>query len=287
MGIHVRLTGPSLVVVPVSINGRGPYDFLFDTGSTATMIDERLATDIGLTLGERTTIVSIQGGETTMLTAEADRVSVGAAEVRRLKLGIVKSLASVPAKVRGVLGEDFLRHFDLLLDYRRRTLQFDSSPSPFAEMLAGERIPIRLRGHDGLGVVNNRVIVGARILSLTPKQVDLLLDTGTNAVVLYGNKLHLPDTGGNAVLASGNSVSSAVVTAGSWQKISLVAIGQKSGVYLSPLVIGVRQASDVDGLLPASAFRSIFISHSGGFVIFNPSWRLNSETELSTVDRRP
>jgi predicted aspartyl protease len=162
--LHVpaRVTGPSLVIVPVMMNGRGPYDFLLDTGSTETMVDEKFSEEIGLSLSGRTTIVSIQGGEATMFTAEAGIVSVAGAQVNQLTIGVVKSLASVPVKVRGVLGEDFLRNFDLLLDYRHHFLQFDSNPGSLAEMLTGERVPVRLIGDDHLATISNRLILTTR-----------------------------------------------------------------------------------------------------------------------------
>jgi predicted aspartyl protease len=272
--VQVRVTGQALMVVPVRMNGRGPYDFLLDTGSTATMVDEKFAEEIGLLLSGRTTIVSTQEGEATMFTAEADSVSVGGARVRQLTIGVVKSLASVPVKVRGVLGEDFLRNFDLLLDYQHHLLQFDSSPASLAEMLTGERVSLRLLGDDGFGTVSNRLILTARIPDLTLDRVKLLLDTGTNVVVLYGPRLHLPDARGNALAVSGNAVSAASTMAGSWQRTGSIALGDKTTAYLPTVVLSVRRTSDVDGLLPASAFHSIFISHSGEFVLLNPSIRL-------------
>jgi len=214
--VPVRVTGPSLMIVPVMMNGRGPYDFLLDTGSTETMVDEKFAEEIGLSLSGRTTIVSIQGGEATMFTAEAGIVSVAGAQVNQLTIGVVKSLASVPVKVRGVLGEDFLRNFDLLLDYRHHFLQFDSNLGSLAEMLTGERVPVSLVGRDHLATISNRLILTTRIPDLPQNHVKLLLDTGTNVVVLYGTQLRFPDTRGNAVYTSGNSVSPAITMAGSW-----------------------------------------------------------------------
>jgi predicted aspartyl protease len=269
--IPVRVTGPSLVIVPVMMNRRGPYDFLLDTGSSVTMVDEKFAEEIGLSLSGRTTIVSIQGGEATMFTAEAGIVSVAGAQVDQLTIGVVKSFASVPVKVRGVLGEDFLRNFDLLLDYRHHFLQFDSNLGSLAEMLTGERVPVSLVGCDHLATISNRLILTTRIRDLTHHQVKLLLDTGTNVLVLHGPQLQLPVTRDNSVYAAGNSVSSAIIMAGSWQRTGFVEIGDRTSVYDPPtVVISVRRTSDVDGLLPASIFHSIFISHSGEFVILNP-----------------
>jgi hypothetical protein len=267
---RVRITSQSLMTVPVVINGIGPYDFLLDTGTTETTVDQKLAAEIGLSTTGRTTIVSIQGGETTMFTAAAESVSVAGSLVHNLTLGVVKSLASAPAKVRGILGEDFLSNFDLLLDYQHRYVQFDPKAGSLAGMLTGEHVPVDLLGHDHFGAIKNRLILAARITELTPTPVKLLLDSGTNVAVLFGPRLHLPDPRGSAVYLDGNSVSSATIIAGNWQRVGQITLGDSTAVSLPTLVIGAHIMSDVEGLLPTSAFHSIFISHSGEFVILNP-----------------
>jgi len=259
-----------LIIVPVFVNGKGPYDFLLDTGSSATTIDRDLAAEVGLSMSGRTTILSIQGGETTILTAKANTVSLGEAAVSQLTVGVVKTLASAPVKARGVLGEDFLSNFDLLLDYQHRYIQFDPRGGSLAETLAGEHIPLRLVGNDRLGPINNRLIVVARLPELISNSVTLLLDSGANVAVLFGPLLHLSSIRGSSVYAYGNSVSSPSIIAGNWEAIGQIVIGETTAISLSTLVMGTQIAWDVDGLLPTSAFHSIFISHSGKFVIFNP-----------------
>ena len=50
----IRLDDLSMIIVPVSINDSGPYAFLLDTGSGKTMVDQKLADELGLPqVGER------------------------------------------------------------------------------------------------------------------------------------------------------------------------------------------------------------------------------------------
>ena len=42
----IRIVKDFMIVVPVTINGSGPYDFLLDTGSTNTMLDQKLADEL-------------------------------------------------------------------------------------------------------------------------------------------------------------------------------------------------------------------------------------------------
>ena len=44
-GVTTRLIQPSpgsMLIVPVKINGTGPFDFVMDTGSTVTILDSTL-----------------------------------------------------------------------------------------------------------------------------------------------------------------------------------------------------------------------------------------------------
>src|SRR5439155_5328668 len=46
--IRVRITAGRYVIVPVIVNGTGPYRFLLDTGATSTMIAPALAARLRL-----------------------------------------------------------------------------------------------------------------------------------------------------------------------------------------------------------------------------------------------
>ena len=46
--ISVRRAAEYLVIAPVSINGRGPFDFVVDTGTNTTLIDPKLAAQTGM-----------------------------------------------------------------------------------------------------------------------------------------------------------------------------------------------------------------------------------------------
>src|SRR5258708_29049655 len=46
--IRFRLIQRSQIIVPVTINHTGPYEFLVDTGSGSTIVDPALATELHL-----------------------------------------------------------------------------------------------------------------------------------------------------------------------------------------------------------------------------------------------
>jgi Aspartyl protease len=45
-----RLIAGALVVIPVTVNGRGTFDFMVDTGSQVTVVDPALAQELRLTM---------------------------------------------------------------------------------------------------------------------------------------------------------------------------------------------------------------------------------------------
>ena len=46
--IPARLAAHRLLIVPVSVNGAGPFPFLLDTGATSSMVTEDLARELAL-----------------------------------------------------------------------------------------------------------------------------------------------------------------------------------------------------------------------------------------------
>ena len=116
-----------------------------------------------------------------------------------------------------------------------------------------------------------RLVVVGRIYELGNKNVELLLDSGTPSIVLF-------TTLNTSTLVSGESssyslgVSSERGSLVDPQSARFLRLGEK--VFVDPTVPvprGKIPPMDVNGLLPTALFRSIFISHSGRFVIFDPA----------------
>ena len=65
-----------MIVVPVTINGAGPFDFLVDTGSTDTIIDRKLAEELHLPSAGTMILETAEGKAATPL-AQTDSLSMG------------------------------------------------------------------------------------------------------------------------------------------------------------------------------------------------------------------
>ena len=125
--VALELAGPgdAAIVVPVSINGRGPFDFVLDTGATVTCIDQALADSLQLppirgTLG----IGAGVGGSGRMRLVRFDSVRVGQATAADLP-GCTLDLAHIQGvglDVDGLLGLNFLKPFRVTVDFQRSVL---------------------------------------------------------------------------------------------------------------------------------------------------------------------
>jgi hypothetical protein len=91
------------IVVPVSINGAGPFDFLVDTGDTDTIIDRKQPKNYICFLREDDSYD--ESGRCGHNLVDTDSLSMRGAIVRGLKLVVVNHFANILPNVRGSLGE--------------------------------------------------------------------------------------------------------------------------------------------------------------------------------------
>ena len=116
------------VVVPVLVNGKGPYDFMLDTGASRTVISLELAAEFGLT-PERISQLTAGGGNGIVSRVQLGSLSVGAAQQENLAAAAADFLTQLNvelgSKLQGILGYDFLRHYRVTLDYPRAALNLE------------------------------------------------------------------------------------------------------------------------------------------------------------------
>ena len=113
------------IIVPVFINGQGPFDFVLDTGATFTCVDRGLSQR--LNLPERRGALGVGagiGGSGQIRLVRMDSVRVGAARVEDLTGCEVdlRHAAQVGIEADGLLGLNFLKPFRVTLDFQRKVL---------------------------------------------------------------------------------------------------------------------------------------------------------------------
>jgi hypothetical protein len=264
----IRLDDLSLIIVSVSINGSGPYDFMLDTGCVKTMVDRRLAEELQLSKeGEKTVIGVLASAK--MSVVHVNSISVAGAVVSGGEVYSSDRLTTT-GKVRGVLGEDFLRNFDVLIDYGHHVIRLESPGGSMAETAVGEHLPLELNGTYHGQPTRNRLVVSGHIQELGDRPIALLLDSGANSVTLFQDSL---GPGANqAVPVNAGSFNKWISSSSETRKVRSLRLGDNSVSNVTVIALSRRADVDTDGVVPTSLFRSVFISHSGRFAILNPSF---------------
>jgi hypothetical protein len=176
----VEVTQASLVLVPVFVNGRGPYRLVIDTGATTTMLDAAVAEEAGLHASGMLQIVTA-AGEFAAPTAIVDVLAVGGTTFLRMPVtwSPLRELRSVDRRIAGVLGQDVLAHQAFGLDYRRGTAELTNAcPSGDTR--------VEFEWAEGRPLLR----VGLRAPGLRP-DARLVLDSAANALILFGRAAHI------------------------------------------------------------------------------------------------
>jgi Aspartyl protease len=272
--LPLRLVQNSLIVVPVQINQSGPYDFVVDTGAQVTTIDGSLASDLRLKPQGTT---GVDGVATSTRTAYAylDRLEAGTHSVAN-SLVVIQDLAQLRTadpRIRGILGENFLAHFDLLIDNVREILCLDDSNALARAVKGGHVALVEPRGSDQDIPFTRPIIVAARLSGLDTSPVLLRLDSGSNAPVLYAPDLRVglspsPKARGPARLVDGVTQAFRALAPRDVQ-VGRNSVRQVS--FMTPVnSIGNSASPREDGLLPTMAFQRVFISYSGRYAALDP-----------------
>jgi predicted aspartyl protease len=257
-------------IVKVSMNGTGPYDFILDTGANVTLVSPLLFQKLSIPGGKSVTIVTTLG-ESQHQRAMVEKIAVAGLSVEHLEINTLDGgeLGSLKGRIQGVLGENFLKYFDLLIDNEQQTLTLDRTSS-LADALTGERLQFSRFGSFHDAPTSGRIAIQLKVPSYLQKPLLFLVDSGTNTAALY------PAPGGLALRAMqspqhGRMSDLTQSRDCQVQKTSLE-IGSSTfrGLELVACEGLTRNKVDTDGLLPTRPFHRFFISHSGGYVIANP-----------------
>jgi predicted aspartyl protease len=126
--INFRLAGGEqpLILVPASVNGDGPHEFILDTGAGVSLLTPELAERVGVTITESTEGMGA-GGKLAISLGVVESLSIGQARAENVQVAITSELhrigAVIGASVDGNVGYSYLKDFSLTLDYQKLTLQ--------------------------------------------------------------------------------------------------------------------------------------------------------------------
>jgi predicted aspartyl protease len=250
-------------VVAVKLNGAGPYDFMVDTGATVTVVDTALFAELGLHAEGKTRIVS-SAGTTNQFVSKIKEITLDDLSVENITVVSMQS----PMKdfnyrgVRGILGENFLRHFDILLDNQHRTVTLDTADG-LAVSLIGEHLPILFPPlpHEDESLLQPMISANLRGYG----RVKLLLDSGAAELVLL-QLVGLSGLGDTRVTTVNGSM-----ICESTNTILHLGKGEVREIPMMSCQGQTVKSKGSDGTLPTAIFKQIFISHAGSYAIINPT----------------
>jgi hypothetical protein len=275
--IKLDATSWGYLIVPVVINGSGPYPFLLDTGSNRTLVRNGLLDTLGISSQELIS-ANVAADVSYLHPAVAESVTVAGLSVHGLGVeGIdADQISRLQISIQGVLGEDFLKHFDILIDNHAKTLTLDHG-SGLGQSLKGDHLPLSFSGMRNGHSTVDRLVLGLKVPT-SKATTNFLIDSGTNYATVFPSKpIPFRDQmvpGGTLRTFSGKNRC----------RIDLVTLEFGNDTFPDLRLVScegvTRDKVDVDGTLPTSIFDRLFISHASGYAIANPRFLKRSANSL-------
>lgn len=257
-----------LIIVPVFLNGQGPFDFMLDTGSNTTLVQLQLGRELGLRAIDRSVITTAVNSQV-VLRSRLRNLTLGAQSVEELEVLFtdLNEIRSLNPRIRGVLGQNFLSKFNYILNNRARQIEFEEDHE-LEKQLLGPHLEVELNEGKILVIVSQK--------SPGKRALRFVLDAGASAPVVFEKASRKPDLhivyDDNMWVTAYTSAGSGFVRSGILPSIH---IGSQTLLNLPVAIISNRTANEErieDGLLPTSLFDSIYFNDKERFVILNPQF---------------
>jgi predicted aspartyl protease len=127
--VKFRLAGGAqpLILLPVQVNGDGPFEFILDTGAGTSLLSSDLAKKLKIKIIS-TKEGQSAGGKISVSLAKVDSLAVGQAKLDDVDVGIVDLTNignTIGTKIDGDVGYNFLKHFRITIDYHDCEIRLD------------------------------------------------------------------------------------------------------------------------------------------------------------------
>jgi predicted aspartyl protease len=230
------------IVLAVTLNGRGSFRFLLDTGSTHTAVSAETATAIGAPVVARATMGSAAGSRDTLV-VRIDSVQVGSIDATDLLASVVE-IGMAGDGIDGVIGQDALASVRYTIDYRQRRVAWWPDAA-----LDARGTSLSLEPSHGRFVVT---------LDQRQSRLRLVPDSGADSLLLFDPKGTLPVT---RLPAPATLTTTSGATEVRLAKVRELSVGTLT-LRDVPAVVADRDRSEpdeVDGLLPLHLFDRVTI----------------------------
>ncbi len=261
-----RVVNRHQMIIAVSINHSGPYDFLLDTGMQVTAVDLSLATALHLEPRGAAVIVGA-GSSQSASYVQLDLLEAGSYAVPNSRV-FLYDLQKL--QIQGILGEDFLEHFDMLIDSAHGLLCLDET-SAMRPGVKGTHIPlVSAPGPKRGSALPDLPIISVRLSDAT-RPVRLMLDSGANGAILFNAFEYLASPRIGHIQGTGVDGKQLIFSTLPPQDLKIGALELRGVPFVS--LLGTQhdsRAKGFDGILTLGLFRRVFIAHADHFAIFDP-----------------
>jgi predicted aspartyl protease len=168
--VRLRTEANQRMTVPVKLSGKGPWQFIVDTGANRTSISSSLAASLGLAPGGATQIHTVTGVKTVQ-TATVPDLQLSDNNIRNLRAPL---LDATNIGADGMLGVDSLQSQQVVFDFTKNTMSI--VPAVRKEVTE----------NNGAIVIYGRLLNGRLIVTHADadgNDITVILDTGSEVCV--------------------------------------------------------------------------------------------------------
>jgi Aspartyl protease len=268
--LPLRFVNHHQMIVRVSVNHSGPYDFLLDTGTQVSLVDPSLAAELHLESAGVAVVAALKSRQSAAY-ANLDLLEVGSHAIANHRV-LVYNFQNLRGAldIQGVLGEDLLEHFDMLIDNVHKLLCLDNSGALRAAMRGPHTALVSPSEITGGSVLGNLIIVEARLSDAT-RPLRLMLDSGSNGAILFNTREYLNPLQRGQLEGTGMDGAGMLFSALPPQDVKIGPLRLRDVPFVS--LAGTQKDSrnkGFDGVLTLGLFRRVFIASADHFAILEP-----------------
>ncbi len=179
------------IVLAVSINGRGEYNMLLDTGVIPSAIDFELAKELGLPIDEENAVnVAGRGNETRKIfPAKIKNLTINNqnfGDIDAMASPFIKHLSKpLGMELHGILGYSLLKDKILQIDYQNKTVEFFEDRQALNKTLAGSLVYL-----EKFTFEDSDIIPTVRGLKINGQKFIASIDTGSSlSIEIFSHNL--------------------------------------------------------------------------------------------------
>jgi uncharacterized damage-inducible protein DinB len=249
-----KLLANGTILVPVRVNGAGPFPFVLDTGSTRTLVSARLVARLKL-VGAGGATLFTPAGVTPQSLVRIDTIDLDGRSAGPLAAGIAHWDALDARNAAGLIGQDVLAPQVYTIDYRERRIHWGITVDS-----SGKRVPLTI-GPD-------HVLVRVPASNGRSGQLRLTPDSGAATLVLFGAAEWASETSTtplDAIRTIGGSRQARRVRV---DRLDIGGVELRGQIaYLLPST-AATDSSFGDGLLPLHLFTRVTFHGPEGYMVF-------------------